>query len=66
MILIHVSIPSLRRAFWDGRMPARVAPRPLGQRNAAPGGGNACGHNHWGHRRSSLWGHETLRGATNT
>ena len=49
---------------WGNRM--RTAPMgpsaelPLGQRNAAPGGGTACEPRHWGIRWSSLWGHETL------
>jgi len=32
----------------------------MGPRNAVLGGGTACGPCHWGLRRSSLWGHETL------
>eukprot|EP00959_Pyramimonas_sp_CCMP1952_P246723 5156652-Pyramimonas_sp.AAC.1 len=33
---------------------------PMGPRNVALGGGNACEHRRWGSRWSSLWRQEAL------
>eukprot|EP00959_Pyramimonas_sp_CCMP1952_P223796 4679396-Pyramimonas_sp.AAC.2 len=39
---------------------------PMGPRIAVLTGRDACEHCHWGHRWSSLWGHNTLDWAEET